>query len=58
MGIEENVQIVKDFFRSNGQRQRSKICWRWLPKILSESFEPRAGRWPARRRARGIGECT
>src|SRR6202022_484254 len=26
----------------------SKICWRWLPKILSGSFRARTGRWPAR----------
>ena len=47
MSIEENVQVVKDFFAAIGSGDKQRLL-ALLPKILSGSFPARTGRWPAR----------
>ncbi|MHC5731449.1 MAG: hypothetical protein ACYTXY_46675, partial [Nostoc sp.] len=47
MSIEENVQIVKDFFAAMGGYSKRDLL-ALAAEDMNGSFQVRAGRWPAR----------
>jgi uncharacterized protein len=47
MGIEKNIQTVKDFFAAIGRGDREGLL-ALVAKTSSGSFRGRTGRWPER----------